>query len=252
MSGEIAGRSPIEYLFFGVMDFICLLLAAESLNALQYRRAVEWVVAGIASVLFGYYWPRIKVRAFRPSVESSEPKKEEKNPTLFDLFKNDFGRTLRAGNNEPSISIEWADGTATKITSQVYMDFDARTKFAGFYVPRPPPPSTDISGQTTFSACMKLIEMDAAQTAFERTSASVGIQMGRNEQMTNLQELVFSGRVFIYHEDFLSIPQKAEIIRVSQLKGIAVEFRGSDYLGVQVVAWHRERDAKAKRGALNG
>lgn len=83
MSGEVAGRSPIEYLFFGVLDFICLLLAAESLNALQYRRAVEWVVAGIASVLIGYYWPRIKPNKFRRSVQQSETKNEtEKPPTV--------------------------------------------------------------------------------------------------------------------------------------------------------------------------
>jgi hypothetical protein len=36
MSGEVAGRSPIEYLFFGVMDFICLLLAAESLTHISF------------------------------------------------------------------------------------------------------------------------------------------------------------------------------------------------------------------------
>jgi hypothetical protein len=60
MSGDVAGRSPIEYVLFGVIDFICLLLAAESLNALQYKRAGEWAIAGVASVLLGYYWPKIR------------------------------------------------------------------------------------------------------------------------------------------------------------------------------------------------
>lgn len=82
MSGEVAGRSPIEYLFFGVMDFICLLLAAESLNTLQYRRAVEWGVAGIASVLIGYYWPQIRLKIFRRSARQTEAKKEVDKPPV--------------------------------------------------------------------------------------------------------------------------------------------------------------------------
>lgn len=60
MSGEVTGRSPVEYLFFGVIDFICLLMAAESLNALQYVRAGEWGIAGVASVFIGYFWRSVK------------------------------------------------------------------------------------------------------------------------------------------------------------------------------------------------
>lgn len=65
---------------------------------------------------------------------------------------------------------------------------------------------------------------------------------GYKGEMTTLKELVFSGRVFLYHEGFLSIPQKADLIRVYKAKNYDVQFRGPEYLGDQVVAWHQQHD----------
>jgi len=65
MASDAAGRSPIEYIFFGVIDFICLLMAAESFNIKQYDKAGYWAIAGVASLLIGYYWPKIKLNLFR-------------------------------------------------------------------------------------------------------------------------------------------------------------------------------------------
>jgi hypothetical protein len=72
MAGDAAGRSPVEYLFFGVVDFICFLMAAESLNVLQYRRASEWAIAGVASILLGYYWPKIKPKFTRQEIAATQ------------------------------------------------------------------------------------------------------------------------------------------------------------------------------------
>src|ERR1700685_4454774 len=90
MASDAVGRSPIEYLCFGVLDFIFLLMAAESLNVPvpNYRRAVEWAVGGIASILIGYYWPKIKQRLTRrndgATVKSGPP------ITLKQLFEIDW------------------------------------------------------------------------------------------------------------------------------------------------------------------
>ena len=63
MAGDAGiGRSVVRYVFIGVVDFICLLMAAESLNAIQYKRAGAWLVAGLVSLLVGSYWPRIRRR----------------------------------------------------------------------------------------------------------------------------------------------------------------------------------------------
>lgn len=94
MAGDATGRSPVEYVFFGVIDFICLLLAAESLNARQYIPAIRWTIAGVASILVGYYWPKIK-----PKVGwgrgLTEPKIELNAPVIVDTTTNIAGLNRR-------------------------------------------------------------------------------------------------------------------------------------------------------------
>jgi hypothetical protein len=62
MSADATGRSILSYVFVGVVDFICLLMAAESWHAGERRSAFEWLVAGVGSLVIGYYWPAIKQR----------------------------------------------------------------------------------------------------------------------------------------------------------------------------------------------
>jgi hypothetical protein len=68
-----------------------------------------------------------------------------------------------------------------------------------------------------------------------------------SSQMTSIQDLTFSGRVLIYHEEFLSIPQKAQILATYKEHNIDVQFMGTDYLGSHVIAWHQQHGPKAAR-----
>jgi len=92
---------------------------------------------------------------------------------------------------------------------------------------------------------MKLLEIDAVKQTFDHFSKQVAILGGQGDQMTSMQDLTFSGRVLIYHEEFISITQKADIIRAYATKSLDVTFMGNDYLGDQVIAWHHQHDAKA-------
>lgn len=65
------------------------------------------------------------------------------------------------------------------------MDFPAKTKFVGFYLPTPP--SLDLSGDKTFQACMMILEHNAVQDTFDHLSKSVAISMGQRGQMTGNQ-----------------------------------------------------------------
>jgi hypothetical protein len=208
------------------------------------------IFGAAAAIMLASYWWLTGV-LLKPNPHPTEPKQatpaaqNDNPPTLLDLFKNDFSNTLRSSDKEDAISINWRDGATTKVKRQVYMDFPAKTKFVGFYVAAPTPRSADISGIKTFNACLTLLEHDSVQQAFDHVSQSVAILAGRDGQMTSIQALTFSGRVLIYHEDFLSIPQKADVLRAYATKSLDVQFMGSDYLGDQVIAWHRQHDAKA-------
>lgn len=182
----------------------------------------------------------------QPQASKGNAKTEDthgKPPTLFDLFKQDFANTLKLSDNEPAMAINWPDGSTTRIRRQVYMDFPAKTRFVGFYVLDAVPASADMTGNKTFMACMELLKADAVQQAFE-LSKQVAIQAGQEGQMTSIPDLTFSGRVLVYHDEFLSIPQKADIIKAYAEKNLDVQFMGSDYLGNQVIAWHHKHDLK--------
>jgi len=137
------------------------------------------------------------------------------------------------------VGIEWNNGTILHIKRQVYLDFPAKTKFVGFYVPSSDP----IASEKSFQACVRLAE--AVQLALDEIPKKVAISGGYQGEMNSIQDLTFSGRVIIYHETFLPITQKATIIKAYAAKHLDVQFRGPDYLGDQIIAWHHQHDPKS-------
>jgi hypothetical protein len=185
--------------------------------------------AGLAIV----YW--IGINSVYERLFSTERQKSEKSntaaerpPTLADLFKSDFGNTMKF-TDEDRIGIQWNDGSVLNIKTQVYADFPAKTQFVGFYVPPSP---------KALEACLRLV--DAVQETMRSMHKRLAVRAGYRDEGNTLQELTFSGRVLLYHEDFLSIPQKATIIHAYSEQHLDVQFRGPDYLGDQVIAWHRQ------------
>jgi hypothetical protein len=213
--------------------------------SMRARALVSFLLIAGVLVLTGecVRWARGRhMRAEPPPSSTQAPtaKTPEKPPTMLDLFLGDFPSTVRTSDNEDAFTIRFNDGAVTRIKRRVYMDFDAKTKFIGFYVRASVPPAADLSGDKTMKACIGLVENGAVQKTFDDFGKNVGVLGGQGDQMTNMKDLVFSGRVFLYHDDFLSITQRAEIIKAYERKHMDVNFRGPDYLGEQVIAWHHE------------
>ncbi|MGD0957048.1 MAG: hypothetical protein ABR953_09480 [Candidatus Acidiferrales bacterium] len=135
-------------------------------------------------------------------------------------------------------SITWNDGVTVPYKRQLYLDFDAKTEFVGFYIPSSDP----LSSAKTFRACMAL--SNGVQRTLDQMLSKAHASGGYGDQMTRIEDLTFSGRVIIYHEDFLSITQKAETIKEFSAKHFDVQFRGPDYLALQLVAWHQQYDSR--------
>jgi hypothetical protein len=166
-------------------------------------------------------------------------KVDEKPPTLSDLFTQDLPYTLKSTFDDTGI--RWQDGSELRIKRQVYVDFQGKTKFVGFYIPS--------ANQTTdndkdYRACLKLVDsVEQTMTDLQKNHRIMG---GPADEMNSLEELTFSGRVLLYHEDYLSILQKADIIRAYKDKNFDVQFRGPDYLSGRLVSWHHQNDPKGK------
>src|ERR1041385_1316502 len=132
--------------------------------------------------------------------------KDEKPPSLVDLFKNDFPNAMKAFD-ENRVGVQFQNGEVVHIATQVYLDFPAKTQFVGFYIPA--------SGRTV-AASLRLV--NGVQDAMDWLRKNQTVRAGYRGESTTLNELVFSGRVFLYHEDFLSITDKANIIKAYKQK----------------------------------
>jgi len=168
-----------------------------------------------------------------PVLPGAPPKVSDQPPSLSDLFTNDFPDIMKAAND---ITIEGID---LPMKQQVYLDFLGKGKFVGFYIPI----STDfISGKNLYKTCMTLI--DAVQAALDNLPKRIQMKAGLGLEGNTIEELTFTGRVVFYHQDLLSITQRAEIINAYKVKHFDVQFRGQDYLANQTELWRRQRDLK--------
>jgi hypothetical protein len=241
MAGDAVGRSPIEYLFFGVLDFIFLLMAAESLNepVPNYRRAVEWAIAGIASILIGYYWPKIKQRLAR----AKDGVKTESSPvgdaakaigktgppiTLKQLFEIDWPN-LPAFYHECILSGQALDAGSVKVAWRVNGDFIGRSKFLAILID----PKTKASD--AFKACESIADQYGHFIDSANSEVDIEGQAPDDTAPTNLKDMVFSKRIFIYYEEF-SLAQKGTLETIYQSKELSVQFRDAAY------AWAHKDD----------
>lgn len=131
------------------------------------------------------------------------------------------------------IGVQFKSGVAVPVRTQLYADFNVKVKFVGFYIPASP---------KTYEVWLQLA--NAVESTIQSFQERVAIGAGYRDESNRLQDLIFSGRVLLYHEDFLTIPQKAAIVGAYAAKHCDVQFRGPDYLGDQVIAWHRQHDTK--------
>ncbi len=164
------------------------------------------------------------------TTQSKENKDESTIPTLSALFKSDLSNVVKF-TDEDRIGVQWKDGSVLHIKTQLYADFHGRSKFVGFYIPDSP---------KSYEACLSLV--NAAEETIKSFQEKVLFRAGYRDESSSLGDLKFSGRVLIYHETFLTIPQKADILREYSAHNFDLNFRGPDYLGDQVISWHRKHD----------
>ena len=208
-----------------------LILAPTGRPATQPKpRMSQGVVLGtifIALVVASEY---IVFRAIFPG--EPVPKIADREPRLIDLFTNDYPSFFKFKQDD-AIKVKGSKAE-DKIVSQLYFDVLTKTEFVGFYLPSTDDAATDCR---LLASAVPLVINDAIKKL--RFSA------GNGGERTYLKDVAFSGRVIIYHEDFLSIPERADIIKAFASQKMDVLFRGPDYLMGAVTAW-QQRKGKLK------
>lgn len=155
-------------------------------------------------------------------VPNRKPKEENNKPPqlpkLQALFQQDFSRLLKF---EKGGSITFNDGTILNIDAQEYMDLEAKTKFLGFYIP---------FSNKSYAACEVLSEY--YKKCMDDLDSSIEVRGGHiaDSARTSSRDLMFSNRIYIYHENNFSLQELAILERLYQSRGLSVVFRGDAYL----------------------
>ena len=165
-------------------------------------------------------------------IVSNKKMKEEKDklsepPNLQTLFGRDFSKYLKRVKEG---GIKFEDGTILKIGVQEYIDLEAQTKFLGFYIP---------FSDKAYAACKLLSDFyENIMGDFDSSMEVWGRGHITDSAKTSSQELIFSKRIYIYHENDFSLQELAALESLYQSKGLSVVFRGHAYL---FSVWQNEK-----------
>lgn len=163
-------------------------------------------------------------RRRRANVQSpQEPKAPEKPITLRTLFDSDFPNTHRVGS---VLSLkESTTGTEYKVPFRLCVDFEARSQFLIFYIDK---------NILTRRICVLVAQN--YKDAIRISNQMVGIYSMRPSDTaeTQLKDVVFSGRIFVYHDYPMNLREMAELEDFYKLNGAAVQFRGPTYLALNM------------------
>lgn len=153
--------------------------------------------------------------------------------TLHDLFLTD----LSSGNvttNRSGFTIRTdPSGVLTHIEFIVVRQLEMGTKYLKFYVP--------YTSETPHLCVTLADKYTVALNDFMEGRVETGKANPGDSEQTSSQSLVFSDRVFIYHETYLSLEQIIDVRNASKQRGITVVLRSSDY------AESKQKDLTIKR-----
>ena len=200
---------PLLVLMIGFFAF--WIIAGQKLkNAappLTYSRrvGVEIIAIFLVSFAAGGAW-----LASRPSSFWHTPPK-----TMLSLFKSDFN--LLSRQQEFTL----ATNPETHVFVRVFYDFDAHVKFLGYYIP---------FTHQLFSLCNQIPE--TYKTIMEGGGIwTRGIHEGTGgTRRTKAKGLPFSGRIFVYHEGFLTNDEYLNLQNKFKANNLDLIMRGMDYL----------------------
>jgi len=156
-----------------------------------------------------------------PSPEKDRP------PSLLDLFNEDYPTAMKVQNN---LTLRGVDVPLKQV---VYLDFPAKSKFVGLYVPM---------GTKPYGETAVICKAFAGQVEYALKTVEKNIYMkgGIGEQNAReIPDLTFTNVVVIYHEDILNIGEKADILATFKDKEMDVQFRGPDYISFRDNAWRQ-------------
>ena len=133
-----------------------------------------------------------------------------------ELFAAEFSN-LKSTNMDVSVQLE--NGTQQTVKARFYFDFPEKVEFVGFFIP---------ASERTYDICTNLV--DRVQPARDDIRKGFSVKAGDTGGSNSMNDLTFSGRVFLYHESPLTIQEKAALQNLYSSRNFNVWFRDIEYV----------------------
>jgi hypothetical protein len=142
--------------------------------------------------------------------------------TLFDLFSTDFSAPPYTYTSSYAMKLTSKGEPDLVIDYLVVVQLSTANRFLSFYIW---PTSEVFDAAIAVSANYRVALNDVWATMKVTGKAATG-----DSDAASSQDVVFSKRVFIYYENYLTLEQILKIEKVFKKQGLSVILRGSDYL----------------------
>lgn len=141
-------------------------------------------------------------------------------PTLRKLFDTDFDNFAKF-NHDGELHAKSEDGNIIKIkiAYSVYMDFASKSRFIGIYI---------ASSPATYHACKELPTF-YHEILEEADGIEVNVQKPGDSSTEHSKELTFTGKIYVYYEDDLTLEQLGSLEALFKSKNLLPQFRGQRY-----------------------
>jgi hypothetical protein len=213
----------------GVFLLTIMIVIIISLHEEKRRKAVLGPIILMATgalIICGgaswYFWP-----TKHATEEASKEVTKASIPELEDFFVKDFNflsldRTLSIRVQNPSNGLD----TTIDVKLRIFQDFSSNSEFVSAFIPF-------FGDARLMQETGSFIEnlKDDIKKNHQELKSSIGI--GSKVPGTSIvysNELVFSGRVFIYTLNTLDAIQMGSLVALYRKDGMFLEIRGSDYL----------------------
>lgn len=159
-----------------------------------------------------------------PQMNPTAPKVEAKPveiPDLHKLFDKDFPSLLKIGADRKIKAIKGTVETFVTISEKEYQDYQSKSKFLGYFIPLSP---------HAYGICEYLTDLYKITMKDLEASHELKFGLTTESNLTSSTDLIFSGRIYIYHENFFTLQDLAALEQLYKSKGLSVIFRGNAYL----------------------
>jgi pimeloyl-ACP methyl ester carboxylesterase len=143
--------------------------------------------------------------------------------TLHDLFITDFSSgdgTSASARSLDTWHLESPSKPKIDIESLVVWSLSSGSEFISFYIPRTP---------DTHDICVFLIPKNFRQIMQNKNRVVIDLKVP-GQSALGTQNLVFTNRIYIFHETNMTTPEQAEVEATFKTLGVSVILMSSDFL----------------------